>query len=187
MSTPVTVAQRLQSDRLKFPGLLPEETLIARTWLGLYQHNYSGFQYNVRIGDGDDPGPAYPQYARDSAIANSQLRLDCVAWQNLVPGYALQDDTAPSDVYAANPIGQPTIVEFKRRAATAAIAQLSAYGHLWANDFPHQIQPFLLLVANAVSATIIPILNRANIQLVTVQVDFSVLRRTSTYTSPPKA
>lgn len=177
MSTNPTVAQRLESLRLQYPGLIPEETLVARAWHELYQQNYLGFQYNVRIGSGDDPGPSYADYARQNAILNSQLRLDCVAWQNLKPGYVLTDGANPALVYLENPVALPTLVEFKRRAATSAVSQLLAYGHLWSSDFPGQPSPLLLLVANSVSQTIVPVLERAGIALVTVQCDFSILRR----------
>lgn len=177
MSTNPNVAQRLQALRLQYPGLIPEEALLARAWMDLYERQYSGFQFNVRIGAGDDPGPSYAAYARENAIVNSKLRLDAVAWQYLKPGYVLQDDTPPATTYLENPIAVPTLMEFKRRAATSAVSQLLAYQHIWAEDFPDQIQPALLLIANVVSPTIVPILKRAGIELVTVQADFSLLRR----------
>ena len=175
MSTNPTVAQRLESLRFKFPGLIPEETLVAREWLKLHEGEYSGFQYNVRIGSGDDPGPAYPEYARKMAIGNSQLRLDAVAWQDLKPGFVLADDTDPEITLAENPIAVPTLIEFKRRAATSAVSQLLAYAHLWADDFGEDRPPRLRLVANRASDTILPILQRANITLDLVAVDFSPL------------
>jgi len=187
VSTNPTVAQRLESLRLQFPGLIPEETLIARAWLDLNQQNFQAFQYNVRIGSGDDPGPGYPDYARKNAILNSQLRVDAVVWQGLANPAAVLDDTPPSTTYASNPNAQPTLIEFKRRAATAAVSQLLAYSHLWAADFPGQRPPLLLLVANTVSQTILPILARAGITLAQVQADFTILRRTSTYQAPPTA
>lgn len=177
MSTNPTVAQRLASLRFKFPGLIPEETLIARAWLDKHEASYSGLQFNVHIGSGDDPGPAFPEYARKMAINNSQLRLDAVAWQHLKPNFALADDTDPALIYTENPIAVPTLIEFKRRAATAAVSQLLAYAHLWANDFPGQTKPLLLLAANRRSATILPILQSAGITLEMVSVDFSPLIR----------
>jgi|SRR5579871_5486177 len=184
MSDNPTVAQRLAPLRLKYPGLIPEETLVANAWLTLFGQQYSGFQYNVRIGAGDDPGPAYSDSVRQSAIQNSKLRLDAVAWEGLFPDFPLTDDTDPELVYQQNGLAQPTILEFKRRAATSAVGQLSAYAHLWANDFPGRTEPKLLLVANTASDTILPILSRARIALQLVAVNFSVLARSSSYTPP---
>jgi hypothetical protein len=171
-----TAAQRLQSDRLKFPGLLPEETLILRAWLALHQTEYDAFDYNVRLGTGDDPGPGYSDAIRRDAILNSQLRVDALAWkfggaQPFPNGVPL-----PPEVFAVVPGAQAAIIECKRRAATAAVSQLSTYFHLWLSQFPANPQPTLILVANTVSATILPALTRMNIHLYTVQVDFSILR-----------
>jgi len=57
MSTPdPTVAQLLQSERFKYPGLLPREIIVLRAWLRLREKDYDRFDYNVRIGTGFDPG-----------------------------------------------------------------------------------------------------------------------------------
>ena len=96
------LAQRMQADRLRFPGMLPREILIFKTWLAQHEAEYDRFDYNFRIGAGQDPGPTWPDYIRKCAIENSQLRIDALAWK-------------------AN---APTIIEVKDRAGASALGQL---------------------------------------------------------------
>lgn len=175
MSAPLGVAQHFQADRLKFPGLLPEEILVMRAWLAVHEGEYDQFAYNVRLGVGDDPGPSFSAAARASAIANSKLRVDAVGWKAL-GGYT--DPAAeylPRDVYAAAPAAQATLIEAKRRAATGAVTQISTYFHLWVSEFPTAPQPALVLACALFSPTIIPAVQRAGIRLDQVKVDFSGL------------
>jgi hypothetical protein len=177
MSLPLNPAQRLQSERLKFPGLQPDETLLLRNWLVIHEAEYDAFDYNARIGVGDDPGPAYADYARQNAVLNSQLRIDAVAWKFGGSDQFLRLVPPPAGIYASMSSAQATIIEVKRRAATGAVTQLITYSLVWMEDFPDTVPPNLILIANTVSPTISPVLKRANIRLDLVQADFSILRR----------
>jgi hypothetical protein len=175
MSSTPGVPQRFQADRLKFPGLLPEETLVARAWLVLHEKEYQAFDYNVRIGVGDDPGPTFSQAARLASIANSKLRVDAVGWNNINAFTSTDGTYLPQRVYAAAPQAQATLIEFKRRAATGAVTQISTYFHLWVSEFAPTPQPLLILACNTFSQTIVPAIQRAGIRLDQVYVDFSSL------------
>jgi|SRR5271156_6533847 len=152
-----TPAQRLQSDRLKFPGMLPAEVVVFKAWLVLHEAEYERFDYNVRIGAGVDPGPSVPQYWRDLALASTQLRMDAVGWNG----------------------AQPTIIEVKRRATPANIGQLLTYAAVWAVDNPNSPKPILRLVANSYQPNIVGIANTSGIALDQVDADFSILRPTT--------
>ncbi|MGH9492917.1 MAG: hypothetical protein ACRD2K_05400, partial [Terriglobales bacterium] len=104
-----TPAQTLQSERLKYPGLLPREIIIFREWLRLHERDFDRFDYNVRVGDGFDPGPGFSPDVRQQAIENSKKRIDAIAWQ----GSAV------------------TLIEVKDRAGLSAIGQLIGYRPLW--------------------------------------------------------
>jgi hypothetical protein len=151
MSTP---AQRLQADRLKFPGLLPEETLVLRAWLVLHESEYDRFDYNMRIGQGIDPGPAYTPEVRKQNIDNTQLRIDAVAFKGQ----------------------QATIIEVKRRATASNVGQLLTYDSVWRKQFTGQPSPILRLVVNTFSHHILARVTEAGIHLDVVQVDFSGLK-----------
>jgi len=150
MSTP---AQQLQSDLTRFPGLRPEEVLVLRAWLKLHESEFERFEYNVRVGPGQDPGPTYTEDMRRMAILNSQKRIDAVGWKST----------------------QPWIIEVKQRAQSNAIGQLVSLDALWRNDKPFGNPPVMLLVANTLAPDVPITLARYGIQLSLVpDVDFSI-------------
>jgi len=152
MSTP---AQKLQSDRLSFPGLLPREILVLKAWLKLHESEYDRFDYNVRLGKGTDPGPTFPDDVRRMAILNTQKRVDAVAWKS----------------------DQPTLIEVKDRAGFSAVGQIVGYDALWRAQYPTSPAPKLLMVCNRFTEDILPVLQRNGIALAIVEVDFGILRR----------
>ena len=178
MSTPLIpgVAQQFESDRLKFPAMLPEETLVMRAWLALYQHLYDAFDYNTRIGSGDVPPNVANESVIRDAVLNSQLRIDAIGWQGIV-GYKSLDGTyRPADVYALFPNARATIIEVKRRAATAGTNAIISYKHLWADEWGNFPAPSLILACATYSNTIVPVLRAQGILLNVVAVDFSSLK-----------
>jgi len=151
MSSAVTI---LQSERLKYPGLLPREVLILQSWLKLHEKDFDRFDYNFRVGEGTDPGPTWPDYIRQQAIQNSQKRIDVVAWKG----------------------DQATVAEVKDRAGFAAVGQLVGYRPLFVARFPDKPRPLLLLITNVVNNDILPVLGEMGIRLDVVEADFGVLK-----------
>jgi hypothetical protein len=149
-----TVAQRLQAERLKYPGLLPDEIIVFRAWLKLHESEFDSFDYNVRIGQGQDPGPTFSDEVRRAAILNSQLRIDAVARKG----------------------GTVSLIEVKRRAAPANIGQLVVYQHVWIGEHPGDPPPDLIMVSNVFTPHILPAVRELKIRLDVVQADFSELR-----------
>jgi hypothetical protein len=130
-----------------------DEILVWRNWLKQFQAYYDRFDYNVRIGTGADPGPAFPQNIRDMAIAIRSLRLDAVGWQGATPA----------------------IFEVKRRAGPENVGQLLTYRAVWEAQHLSTTAPRLVLVCSDVVSHILPIVQQSNIQLVLVPTDFSFL------------
>lgn len=149
----MNLAKRMQSERTKFPGMLPREILIFKNWLAMHETEYDRFDYNVRIGAGVDPGPTWPDYVRQQAIANTQLRIDAVAWKGAAP----------------------TIIEVKDRAGASAIGQIVTYEAVWLKDNPAAPAPNLLLVTNRLQHNTLPVLLKAGIAFEQVPTDFSSL------------
>jgi hypothetical protein len=149
-----TLAQRLESERLKYPGLLPEEILVLRAWLALHQGEYDRFDYNLRIGQGIDPGEAYSPEVRKQAVMNTQLRIDAVGWKGT----------------------QPSIIEVKRRTTPSNVGQILTYDSVWRQEFPAGPAPIMRLVCNTFAPNILPRVREAGIFLDVVQVDFSGLK-----------
>jgi len=148
-----TVAQYLQKERFKYPGLLPREIVVLRAWLRLHEQEYDRFDYNVRIGTGFDPGPTVTESIRQMAIANSQKRIDAVA-------------------YKGNAV---TLIEVKDRAGFSAVGQLVGYLHMWQAQYPISARPRLLLVANRLQDDIPLVASGAGIDIELVEADFSEL------------
>ena len=118
------VAINLAYSLGKYPGMFPPEVPIIREWFRRHQSQYDSVQFNVRVGTGFDPGPSVPQYQRDMAIANTQLRIDAVVWSG----------------------DQATLLEVKQHAGASALGQLLTYSHLWREANPGSPAPRLLVV-----------------------------------------
>lgn len=146
-------AQRLESDRAAYPALNVDEVLVWKAWLVLNQQFYQSFDYNVRIGDGQDPGPSFADNIRQMAIQITQLRLDAVGYQGNIP----------------------TIFEVKRRAGPQNVGQLLTYDSVWRNKGYTQVNPRLMLVCATYNPNILPVLRDTGINLAVVPVNFSVL------------
>jgi len=148
-----TPAQRLESERATYPAMQVDEILVWRNWLRLHEAEYDRFDYNVRIGTGVDPGPAFPDNIRKSAIAIRSLRLDAVGYK----------------------AGAPTIFEVKRRAGPENVGQLLTYSSVWQAQQLSAVPPKLFLVASDVTSHILPLVHQSNIQIELVPTDFSFL------------
>lgn len=151
-------AQTTQADRLKFPGLVGREVAILKAWLTLHESEYTQFQYNVRVGKGDDPGPNYDQAIRDMAIANSQKRIDAVLWRGL----------------------QPYIIEVKERATPYIVGQLMSYTILWQRDNPTSLKPILIAVVAALDPDTVYCMAQLGITYNLVQVNLAGIKATKT-------
>lgn len=114
----------LPADLPTYPGLFPPEVPYLRAWLAEHQAEYDRWEYNVRVGSGFDPGPAYPDYVRKQSVANTQFRIDVIAWKG----------------------NQATLIEVKQHAGAGAVGQLLTYYHLWQEGNPGLPAPGLLVV-----------------------------------------
>ncbi len=150
MSSP---AQILAEQRRKYPGMLPREILIWEAWLLKNAGRFERYDYNVRVGDGRDPGEAFPQWAREMAIASSQLRLDVLAWRST----------------------QATIIEVEENPGMRAIGQIIGYETFWVRDNRTLPRPKLLLIVSVLNSDPALVATRAGIEIEVVKPDFSIL------------
>lgn len=170
-----TVSQRLESELLKYPGMQADETLVWRTWAALHESEYDRFDHNIRLGPGNDPGPAYLPAVRQASILNSQLRLDSVAWHGVQNDLLPAKITSPAEVYALFPSAQAEIMEVKRRATSSAIGEVSTHYHVWVEEFPDAPHPKLRIICAGYSLAIVAAVRANAITLDVVQVNFSIL------------
>lgn len=176
MATTVGPAMRMQADRLKYPAMQLREILIWKQWLYQNSTRFDRYEYNVRLGDGVDPGPSYPESSRRMWIANSMKRVDVIA----VKG------------------GHVTIIEVEENPGMAAVNQPLAYAALWRNrvqaggppevhkqlgvdkffpaDLPPDPNPSLLIVCARAGNDTMAVAKASGITIEVVPTDFSSLK-----------
>jgi hypothetical protein len=166
----------MQADRLRYPGMQVREILIWKNWLYQNSTRFDRYEYNVRLGDGVDPGPSYPDSSRRMWIANSMKRVDVVAVRG----------------------GHVTIIEVEENPGMTAFGQLAGYQTLWRNrvvaggppaihisldvtkffppDLPLDPDPSLLLVCARVGNDALAVAKSAGVAVEVVPTDFSILK-----------
>jgi len=93
----------------RFTHLLPEDIEVWKRFLVSPANIYSHFDYDVRVGDGRDPGSKFDEKYRQLGILLSQRRIDAVGHH---------------DSHLA-------IIEITRVAGLMALGQLTAYPVLY--------------------------------------------------------
>jgi hypothetical protein len=152
------------------------EILIWKNWLYQNSTRFDRYEYNVRLGEGVDPGPSYPDSSRRMWIANSMKRVDVVA----VKGERV------------------TIIEVEENPGLTAFGQLTGYLTLWQNrianggppavhlqlgvekffpaDLPLDPNPNVLLVCARIGNDALAVARASNIAVEVVPTDFSSLK-----------
>jgi hypothetical protein len=170
-----TPAQRLESERAKYPAMQVDEILVWRNFLRDHELEYNlltpewirrrstdvgarpqlgdRFDYNLRLGVDVDPGPSFPDNIRAAAIASRSLRVDAVGFQD----------------------GAPVLFEVKRRAGPQNVGQLLVYRDLWQTVYADTPAPRLALVFSELNSHILPTAKASAIELVQQPTDFSFL------------
>lgn len=111
------------------------------------------FDYNLRIGNGVDPGNAFDQATRQQWIEKTKLRIDAVAFKG----------------------DQPWVFEVDRTVGTPQVGQLLGYLAAWRAMKLTPVDPIGVLVTANMNANAMHLVNQTGLQLVTVSVDFRVL------------
>lgn len=68
-----------ESKMASYPGLNEVATALWRKWLELYEDRFDSFEYNVRVGQGLDPGPSATPEMREMWRMVTTKRIDVVA------------------------------------------------------------------------------------------------------------
>jgi hypothetical protein len=66
-------------NKASYPGLIPQAADLWRKFLALYADKFQTFEYNVRVGQGLDPGPGQSDAMRAMWKAVTTKRIDVVA------------------------------------------------------------------------------------------------------------
>lgn len=146
--------QALALDR--FPGALQSETLLGQAWIREHGAPYVGFDFNVALGDGRDPGDSVPGPLRAAAIEASKPRADIIAYRD----------------------GSVDLLETKGRLDAAALGQLVQYEVLWNRQQPAWPIRARGVIAAVAGAEIVSVYNAANVPIFLYPDLLHAIRRT---------
>ena len=120
----------------KYPHLLPESIAVWERWLAIHRHEYLLFDYDVRVGEGRDPGPTYEDNIRQDGKLLSMRRIDAVGHRS----------------------GSLTIIEITPTAGIKCLGQIMAYPVLYRQTY-HPTKPLrTLIVAEHLGTDVLPAL-----------------------------
>lgn len=120
-----------------YPHLLPDDITIWERFLNLHPHDYTRIEYDVRVGEGRDPGDAFPDNIRKMGLDISMRRIDAVGH-------------APDRI---------DVIEITRTAGLTSIGQLTAYPKLYRDKFRPTLPLRAVLVAEELQTDIQPVLD----------------------------
>lgn len=131
-----------------YPHLLPEDKELWVDFLNSPNHIHTRYLYDIKVGEGRDPGENFPQYIRDMALNISKRRIDAIAFNG----------------------ERPTIIEISVNAGLTQLGQLMAYPCLYKIQNPTTLPPQRLLVARSIQTDIEPVLIDQKIPYIIVPV-----------------
>ena len=132
---PYTFDEAIALARL--PGMTPWESALLQAWITTAGRHWDTYDFNVRLGGGVDPGPAFTPAIRAGSIANTQPRADCIA---------TRDNTI-------------AVVEVKIQGYLGSLGQILAYEQLYRHDHPTVMQVERVLVAHHLAAEVARVLS----------------------------
>jgi len=114
--------------QIQYPGMTWVESQIAKAWINRHGAEYDAIDFNVRIGEGVDPGEEYTAEVRRMATLLSQKRADITA--------------RVGDLH--------TLIEVKIRIGFPVIGQLIGYRELYKRIHPEASEIKLLTIGRDV-------------------------------------
>ncbi len=118
-----------------YPHLLDPDIDLWIRFLNLHEDKYNSFDYDVRVGQGRDPGSSYPEDLRRMGVELSQRRIDAIGYK---------DD-------------EIEIIEITLSAGLKCIGQLETYPILYKQTYRPVLPVTTLLLAEKMEADIEPI------------------------------
>ncbi len=127
----------------KFLRMSQEDTQLWRKFIREHGKDYKRFDYDLAVGQGEDPGPEFQENLRKDFIDLTRKRIDAVGYTN---------NTA-------------TIFEIKPRAGTSALGQLITYQTLFKQSHPTISKINLVLITEFINTDEKAIYLSNNIQI----------------------
>lgn len=130
----------------KYPRMSPKDVDIWKRFLMLHQSMFNSFDYDLPVGNGEDPGPEFEPNLRKDFIDLTKKRIDVVGYKD----------------------GTPTIIEVKPRASSTALGQLLTYKTLFIQSHPSFQTVPLMVVTEFINTEEQEIFNSHNIKVFVV-------------------
>lgn len=110
----MNVLPQFPAEKLrKYPHMFPLDIAIWERFIVAHASDFSGFDYDIKVGTGTEPTPSLgPEYRRMQEIL-SKYRIDVVGYKS-------------NALY---------IIEVKPEAGTIAVGQIETYTRLYARDY----------------------------------------------------
>lgn len=140
---PANLGQLL--TQLQYPGMTWVESEVTRAWLNRRGAEYDEIWWNVRLGEGVDPGEQHPEEIRRMATLLTQKRADIVCRSG----------------------GLVDLIEVKVRIAFGAMGQLLGYRELWMREHPELPVRRLIAIGRAVVQDAADVLEKHGIAIET--------------------
>lgn len=112
----------------KYPHLMVNDVEIWERYLEVHAKEWDSFEYDVRVGEGQQPNPEHPKNIQTMAVALTEKRIDVVGRRH----------------------GQVWIIEVKLSAMLSAVGQLVSYQILYEERFPGAGPTELLIVTDRI-------------------------------------
>jgi hypothetical protein len=125
-----------------FPHLLAADAALWEKFLPRIELEFTHFDYDIRVGDGRDPGDGYIESIRQMAVDLSQRRIDAIGYK---------DDSL-------------TIFEITSSCGFTAIGQILGYPVLYNILYAPTVRVDTAIVAGRIQDDIKPVLDSLNIK-----------------------
>lgn len=126
-----------------YPQMIESESRVLRQFVRFRGHQFDEFRFNVRLGEGEEPGPEFDAAVRKAWTSITRARPDTVAFK--APNLA-------------------TIIEVKDTLTNEGIWQVLGYRDLYVRAFPdHQVA--LACVAQFAGPTARELARRSGVDL----------------------
>ena len=135
---------RFPSEKLaKYPHMLMDDIPVWERYLDAHASEWQSFDYDVRVGRGDDPGDAVLPPFREMAISLTKLRIDAVGYR----------------------ASEVCVFEVKLRVSISAFGQIVGYRDKYKETFPTADLVTACVVAESASNDVSALLLQYGVRL----------------------
>lgn len=129
-----------------YPHLLKEDRQLWEDYLAIGDNHSYKYDYDVKVGEGRDPGDRFPDYIREMALNISKRRIDAIR-------------LTPTEI---------TIIEISVNAGLTQLGQLMAYPCLYRATTSTKLPIKRLLLARSIQTDIEPVLAEEQIPFLVI-------------------